>query len=279
MFNPKRTMFIILVVALTAIAPFVVAQETKQSPTGSGQVDDSTHRAEREAMYYRYLNFASYVKGGSITPHWMADGSSFWYTEGASDNTVIWKVDPKANTKKLLFDTLRLRQSLRKVLGHEPPYRGLPFSDFSFVDGGQAVKFGVEAKEFVLHLDTYTITPVPVSSEEGKERVTPKRGEVPSPDGRWIATVKEYNLWLRPTGDGREVQLTNDGVKDYEWTLGASPASGQNMAVWSSDSYSLAATKVDYRQVPKIPLIEWLGSKEAVEWVHFPRKPGLPTPR
>ena len=36
-------------------------------------------QSEREAMYYRYLEFPSYVKGGSIEPHWMADGSSFWY--------------------------------------------------------------------------------------------------------------------------------------------------------------------------------------------------------
>ncbi len=61
MFKPKEIMFVVLVVALSMIAPFATAQETKQSPTGSGQVDDSTHRAEREAMYYRYLEFASYV--------------------------------------------------------------------------------------------------------------------------------------------------------------------------------------------------------------------------
>ncbi len=36
------------------------AQEAKQS--------------EREAMYRRYLEFPSYVKGGKVEPHWMADG-------------------------------------------------------------------------------------------------------------------------------------------------------------------------------------------------------------
>jgi hypothetical protein len=33
-------------------------------------------------MYYPYLEFPSLVKGGSIEPHRMADGSSFWYAEG-----------------------------------------------------------------------------------------------------------------------------------------------------------------------------------------------------
>jgi hypothetical protein len=135
MFKPKRTIFIILVVALTAIAPFVGAQETKQSPTGSGQVDDSTRRAEREAMYYRYLEFASYIKVGSIEPHWMADGNSFWYAEGAPENTIIWKIDPKANTKKLLFDIERLRKAFRTLIGHDLSNRGLPFDKFNFVEG------------------------------------------------------------------------------------------------------------------------------------------------
>ena len=26
--------------------------------------------------------FLTVVKGGSIEPHWMAEGSSFWYAEG-----------------------------------------------------------------------------------------------------------------------------------------------------------------------------------------------------
>ena len=107
MAKSKGTTVVILVVSLSVIAPLTPAQEAQQS--------------EREAMYYRYMEFASYVKGGSVEPHWMADGSSFWYAEGAPANTIIWKVDPKANTKTPLFDTERLRQALTPTLGHEPP--------------------------------------------------------------------------------------------------------------------------------------------------------------
>src|SRR3990167_360290 len=123
-------------------------------------------------MYSRYLEFPSYVKGGSIQPHWMADGSSFWYAEGAPANTVVYKVDPAANTKAPLFDTARLRRALTPLLGHEPPYQGLPFAEIAFVDGEKAVQFTVENKEFVLQLATYTITHPPVISEEEKSRLT-----------------------------------------------------------------------------------------------------------
>ena len=70
--TPKAATFLFLAVWLGIVAPPVHAQEAAQS--------------EREAMYYRYLEFPSLVKGGSIEPHWMADGSSFWYAEGAPGN-------------------------------------------------------------------------------------------------------------------------------------------------------------------------------------------------
>ncbi|MCH7595066.1 MAG: hypothetical protein IID35_00775 [Planctomycetes bacterium] len=107
-------------------------------------------RSRREAMYYRYLEFPSYVKGGAIAPHWMADGSSFWYAKGAPENTVVYKVDPKANTKTPFFDTARLRQVLTGLLGNEPPQLGLPFNEFTFVDDGEkTVKFTVKDLERV----------------------------------------------------------------------------------------------------------------------------------
>jgi len=264
----KNTVIAVLL-AVTVLAGGLRAQEAKQS--------------EREAMYRRYLEFPSYVEGGSIQPHWMADGSSFWYAEGASANTVVYKVDPAANTKGPLFDTARLRRALAEALGHEPPYQGLPFPEFTFLDAEEAVKFTAEEKEFILPLDTYTITPAPAVSEEEKNRLTPQASaslpwyeEVLSPDGRWIATVKDYNLWLKSTEDGSEVQLTSDGIKDYEWWLGASPLSGQDMVTWSPDSSTLAIKKVDYRRAPKIPQVEWLGLREEVKWANFDRKPGLP---
>ncbi|MCH7691608.1 MAG: hypothetical protein IIA17_11275, partial [candidate division Zixibacteria bacterium] len=130
-FWPAGRLFAFLVVVLAAFAPFVSAQDTAQTV--------------REAMYERYLEFASYVKGGSIVPHWMADGSSFWYAEAGLEGTVIWKVDPQTNIKEPLFDTLRLHKALLPLLSHEPSSLGLPFEDFTFVDTSEnVVRFTVE---------------------------------------------------------------------------------------------------------------------------------------
>ena len=272
----KRALFLLVVLCLAVIAPLVRAQQAELS--------------EQEAMYYRYLEFASYVKGGSVDPHWMADGSSFWYAEGAPANTVIWKVDPGANTKTLLFDTARLRKALTPLLGHEPPYQVLPFDKFTFMDKGEkAVKFTVEEKDFILELDTYTISRAPALSEEEKSRLAPQvaRGgrplyflatlvEVLSPDGCWFATLKDHNLWLRSTIDGRRVQITTDGIEDYEW--GHKKRREARWAWWSPSSLRLAVKKVDYRKVQKKPFVHWLKPLEEIEWGRYPRA-GSPLPQ
>ncbi len=248
--------FVFLVMGIVVTPPLVCAQEAELS--------------EQEAMYYRYLEFPSYVKGGSVEPHWMADGSSLWYAEGTPENTVIYKVDPAGNTKAPLFDTARLRRTLTEVLGHEPPYEGLPFAEFRFLDGEEAVRFSVENKEFVLHLATYTITPAPAVSEEEKSRMTPQTSvsgmpwheEVLSPDGRWFASVKDHNLWLRSTSEKEAVQLTQGGREDYEWGHDI----WNRWLHWSPDSSKLATSKIDLRHYPKIPVVHYLQPREEVEW-------------
>ncbi len=257
----KGPMFVSLVMGFVVIPPLVCAQEAELS--------------EREAMYYRYLEFPSYVKGGSVEPHWMADGSSFWYAENAPANTVIYKIDPQANTKTRLFDTERLRQPLMELLTEEPPYQGLPFDDFSFIgDGENAVEFTVAGMAFILELDTYAIRPSPAVSEANKHRLEPRTSSGPpgfadqpeqlSPDGRWLAGVEDHNLRLRSTHDAGEVQLTFDGIEDYEWGHDI----WSQWIAWSPDSQKLSTARVDLREYPKIPIVDYMGLREKINWTH-----------
>lgn len=250
MFKPKWILFSFLFISLLTIVPMVDAQE----PT----------KSEREEMYYRYLDLRSYIKGGSIEPHWMADGSSFWYAEGAPDNTVIYKVDPRANTKTPLFDTARLRKALTSLLGHEPPFRGLPFDTFNFVDEDeQTVMFTVGDKTFTLRLETYRMSRAPTLSEEEKSHLALMPGEIRSPDGRWFAGLKDHNVWLRSVTNGQSVQLTTDGTEDYSW----STRPWQVLrARWSPDSRYLAVKRLDWRKVGKSPIVHYLKTPVQVDW-------------
>jgi dipeptidyl-peptidase-4 len=232
----------------------------------------------REEMYRRYLNIERLILGGEVEPHWMADGDAFWYAEGAPDETVIYKVDPEAKTKTPLFDTSQLRRALADALGHKPPYEGLPFQDFEFVEDESAIVFAVEGRKFRCRLEDYAIEALPTPTEEEKVRTTPRRVrkgkyagapdvmEVRSPDGSWFAGGEDHNVYLRSTYDGRKQPLTDDGVEEYGWDLEG--------AQWSPDSRKLAVLKLDNRGVLKMPIVHWLKPTEEVEWVYYTKAGG-----
>lgn len=232
--------------------------------------------AEREEAYRRLLTLSSLVQGGSIEPHWMQDGDRFWYADGAPRSTVIWVVDPEANTKEALFDTARVRGTLAGVLGVALPSAGLPFDSFSFVDETQrAVRFEVANRAFEMDLETYALEEVTGAGARRTDPQGPRPGEIPSPDGRWFAGVHDYNLWLRSAADGRTVALTEDGVANQAWDPRARRRSFTFVpqlrwawwSPWSPDGRWLAAKKVDYTGLPRFPVVDWLGGDYDIEWI------------
>lgn len=243
---------------------------------------------EREAMFYRYLALPSLLAGGSIQPIWLADGSTFWYAEGAPESIVFYRVDPEANTRTEFFDRDRLREALAPHLGEESLRDGLPFQEFEFTDDTEsAVEFAVGDQEFVLQLDTYAIRPAPFLSEDEKSRLTPRVvrewrwgwpdvKEPRSPDGQWYLGIEAHNLRIRSASDGSSALLTSDGAPDYEWEVGGEWGIG--LPRWSPDGRELAIGRVDLRGVPQIPVSFWLTPREEVEWLHV-SKPGEPVPQ
>ncbi|HKA02607.1 MAG TPA: DPP IV N-terminal domain-containing protein, partial [Candidatus Solibacter sp.] len=82
--------------------------------------------------------------------------------------------------------------------------------------------------------------------------------EVPSPDGKLAAFIRDYNLWVRDRVSGAARQLTTDGVKDLGyatnnagWTKGDLP-----VLVWSPDSKKIATFQQDERGVLENYLVE-----------------------
>jgi dipeptidyl-peptidase-4 len=237
--------------------------------------------SDTRAEYYRFFRFRSFVQNGFVSAHWMNDGNSFWYSEGSRDNTVIYKVDPIKNTKEPLFDAQCLRQALIPLLGSEPSQKGLPFQTFAFVEGEKAVEFMIEKKKFIMDLDSYTVKPAPSLSEKINIHTQPRKiekrfysedadlMEVSSPDRRWFLGTENYNLYLRSQQNSRMERLTEDGIKDQEWTVRG--------VQWSPDSHMIAVKKEDQRQVHRFPIVRWLSEEEEVEWLPY-TKTGEPLP-
>jgi dipeptidyl-peptidase-4 len=87
----------------------------------------------------------------------------------------------------------------------------------------------------------------PVRARRRGERAPVLPGRGLSPDGRWIAGVKDNNIWLRARETNRETALTRDGAAD--------DAYGPEV-FWSPDSQHLVALKTKAGENHKVYLIE-----------------------
>jgi dipeptidyl-peptidase 4 len=99
-----------------------------------------------------------------------------------------------------------------------------------------------------------------------------ERNEIPSPDGKRAAFVRDSNLWVRDAATKKETQLTTDGVKDFAygtnnagWTKSDRP-----ILLWSPDSKKIATFKHDGRQVGEMYLVNTVVGHPRLEAWKYP---------
>src|SRR5256712_498692 len=92
---------------------------------------------------------------------------------------------------------------------------------------------------------------------EGGGRGTQRR-DVPSPDGKRTAFVRDWNLWVREVASGKETALTTDGVKDFGYATDNAgwTKSDRAILVWSPDSKKIATFQQDQRNVGEMYLVD-----------------------
>ncbi len=92
---------------------------------------------------------------------------------------------------------------------------------------------------------------------------------VVSPDGMREAYIKDYNLWMRDLGTGKETQLTTDGVKDFGYATDNAGwvHSDRAIVVWSNDSKKIATFQQDQRGVSDMYLVSTnVGAPKLEAW-------------
>jgi dipeptidyl aminopeptidase/acylaminoacyl peptidase len=87
--------------------------------------------------------------------------------------------------------------------------------------------------------------------------VPPTRDDVPSPDKKRTAFIRDWNLWVRDEATGKETALTADGVKDFGYATDNAGWTKSNRAIliWSPDSKKIATFQQDQRDVGEMYLV------------------------
>src|SRR5690606_6105468 len=90
-----------------------------------------------------------------------------------------------------------------------------------------------------------------------------------SPDGRYAAFIRDYNLWVKDLTTQEERRLTTDGVEDFGyatnnagWTRSDAP-----VLLWSPDSRKIATFQHDARGVGEMYLVSTnVGAPRLERW-------------
>lgn len=95
------------------------------------------------------------------------------------------------------------------------------------------------------------------------------RNEITSPDGKFVAFIKDWNLYIREIATGKETALTTDGVKDFGYATDNAgwKHSDRPILSWSPDSKKIATFQQDQRHINDMYLVKTkVGAPELQAW-------------
>jgi len=185
---------------------------------------------------------------------WLSVKQQYFYSILTARGTEYITVNAKDLQKNEAFDQHKLAQSLTTFF--KKPFKAyeLPLARLTIDNGGNELEFSYENKTWNYDLSTFAIKENNNSDnlrfpgywgDQANEQLSRK---VKSPDGKWIAYIKNFNVFIQATaGSNEEFQLSFDGSEGEYY---------QSNIVWSPDSKKLATNKVRPNKPHLIYLIE-----------------------
>ncbi len=186
--------------------------------------------------------------------------SDFWYKLETEKGEKYYYFKGKSIKSDEAFDHIKLAASISVFTKKDADPDSLSLNGLKFIEDGNKIEFRLDTFLLETNLTDYKTT-----KKEEKE-VTPKSQSI-SPDKKWIAEVRDYNLFLKSAETNEEFQLTDDGTEKYEY---ATPLSWYKLVdeskkehddpsidiQWSDDSKKFVAMRLDRRKVGKLFLYQ-----------------------
>ena len=186
-----------------------------------------------------------------LTPHWLTNTPVFWYRNDLRDGAKEFiVVEADKSLRRPAFDHEKLAAALSKASGGEFRARQLPFHDIELSDQTQVVGFVLSNVWWKCDLRSWQCAPA-ATGETNRPSVSvprPASGRsdhpdgneakprpLPSPDGKWTASIEAHNVVIRSVIHGEETHLSRDGVE----------GNGYGLLEWSPDSRTLVAWRIE----------------------------------
>ncbi len=209
-----------------------------------------TEEDYRHAASFLSWNLSNYIYRTNVSPNWI-DEDRFWYRVDIPEGQKFYRVDAQARDRQPAFDHQRLAGALSEAAEEEFTAYELPFRSFDLVDSEfDAISFHLNEMIWQCDLELY-------ECDEIKSPPKSIANSIDSPDGRYAAFIRDYNLWVYDREEEEEVQLTDDGEAYYGYATNSQgwTRSDNPILLWSPDSRRIATFQQDERGVGKMPLI------------------------
>lgn len=177
----------------------------------------------------------------NVVPNWIKDTHFFWYIRNTEKGNEYVKVDASTGTKSALFNQDNLAVLLSEKTGKRVNKFYLPLNkmgvnmsidEISFEAYGERWKFSITENKLTCLGGVRPTVERPHWMVVDEEK---SASPIKSPDGRWLAYIKNDNVYVRNLTSGEEKQLSNDG------TLGNYYSS---YFQWSPDSRYVMSCKI-----------------------------------
>jgi len=237
-------------------------------------LDEDRTTGKRVTFDTPYLDNSRGVGG-----EWLPDGSAWREAKSDGNRLRMYRVDALSGRNEVAQDNTPISTALQSI-------SMLPSDWARQATGG--VWFNADAARtgaiFEFENDLYYAR----FDGTAARRLTssPQREEFPtfSPDGRWVAFVKNYDLFVVDVESATERRLTTDGSETLrngyaDWVY-FEELYGRNWKVfwWSPDSRRIAFLQTDNSMVPRFTIVNDQEFKQNVEVTAYP-KPGEPNPQ
>ncbi len=203
-------------------------------PFASGQVsrDQFTRALGRDAVYRKA---AGMLPGN---PHWIDGSDKVWFSlsDGVATEYVVF--DAKT-LERVTLDKGKIAAALGKDAGDAAK---LSLNDLIFDDGAKGFAFLFKRARWHCALPEYVCTAEPKEHDEQDWSALPgfegndANKKLVSPDGKWEATIQNFNVYLHAVGDKSPAHpASTDGSEGDYYQASA--------LAWSPDSQHLLARR------------------------------------
>jgi dipeptidyl-peptidase-4 len=202
-----------------------------------------------------------------VRPQWSDDGTRFWYkVDTAPNEHKFVVVDAEAGKRSLAFDHAKLAELLNADRDKPVSAAALPVERLEFRDTGLEVittigRWLVERESG--EISTLESEASNTKPEEPPRRRNRRQGDSEpgrkSPDGKWIAFVRDHRLHLRPADADDDRASNGDGTDDaVPLSLQGSEGNAYRDSdiFWSPDSKKLLALRTRAGETHEVSFVE-----------------------